>query len=144
MSRLELVPERTSGTCGSTGPVVGAVDGLAPASAVLALGDGQRPYSAPMTSKFRTVAMIEAFTYLVLLACVVVKRGLDGPDLVSVMGPIHGIAFLAYFVLTLAVRDEQGWTVGQTILVLVASALPFGAFVVNSRMVHDPVPTTAG
>jgi integral membrane protein len=95
-----------------------------------------------MTSKFRTVALIEAVTYLILLAFVVVKRGFDGPDaLVSVMGPIHGIAFLAYLFLTLLVREEQGWSVGQTIIVLVASALPFGAFVVNRRMVHDPAPT---
>jgi integral membrane protein len=96
-----------------------------------------------MTSKFRLVAMIEAVTYLILLALVVVKRGFDGPDLVRVMGPIHGIAFLVYFFLTLAVREEQRWSVGQTILVLVASALPFGALVVNSRMVHDPAPAAA-
>ncbi len=105
----------------------------------MAPGPGQRPYSAPMTPKFRTVAMIEAVTYLVLLALVVVKRGFHGPDLVQVMGPIHGIAFLAYLLLTLLVREEQGWSGGQTLLVIVASALPFGAFVVNSRMVHDPV-----
>lgn len=93
-----------------------------------------------MTSKFRTVAMIEAVTYLVLLALVVVKRGFDGPDLVPVMGPIHGIAFLVYLVLTLNVREEQGWSGWQTVLVIVAAALPFGAFVVNSRMVSDPAP----
>ena len=96
-----------------------------------------------MTSKFRTVALIEAVTYLILLALVVVKRGFDGPDLVRVMGPIHGIAFLAYFFLTLLVREEQRWTGGQTILVLVLSALPFGAIYVNSKMVHEPAPTTA-
>src|SRR3954462_1002200 len=100
----------------------------------------ERPYSAPMTSKFRTVAMIEAVSFLLLLACSVVKRGLDGPDLVPVMGPIHGILFLAYVVLTLAVREEQGWTVGPTLLVLIASAPPFGALVVTRRMVHDPAP----
>lgn len=94
-----------------------------------------------MTSKFRLVALVEAVTYLALLAAVVVKRGLDGPDLVSVLGPVHGIAFLAYFLLTLLVREEQRWTLGQTILVLVASALPFGAIVVNSRMVHEPATT---
>ncbi len=93
-----------------------------------------------MTSKFRTVALIEAVSFLLLLACSVVKRGLDGPDLVPVMGPIHGILFLAYVGLTLAVREEQGWSLGQTLLVLIASALPFGAFVVNSRMVHEPAP----
>ena len=93
-----------------------------------------------MTSKFRTVALIEAVSFLLLLACSVVKRGLDGPDLVPVMGPIHGILFLAYVGLTLAVREEQGWSVGQTLLVLIASAVPFGAFVVNSRMVREPAP----
>ena len=91
-----------------------------------------------MVTKFRLVAIIEAVTYLLLLAAVVVKRVLDGPDFVSVLGPIHGIAFLVYFVLVLMVRDEQGWTVGQTLVVLIASAVPFGGFVVNQRMVRDP------
>ncbi len=106
--------------------------------------DAQRPYSPPMTSKFRLVALAEAVSYLALLAAVVLKRVLDGPDLVGVLGPIHGILFLVYVLLTLLVRDEQGWTAVQTIVVLVASAIPFGAFVVNSRMVHDPAPTASG
>ena len=93
-----------------------------------------------MTSKFRTVATIEAITYLVLLALVVVKDGFGGPDLVKVMGPIHGIAFLVYLVLTLNVREEQGWSGWQTVVVIVAAAVPFGAFVVNSRMVSEPAP----
>ncbi len=93
-----------------------------------------------MTPKFRMVALAEALTYLALLTAVVVKRGFDGPDAVSVLGPIHGIIFLGYFVLTLLVREEQGWTGWQTVAVLVASALPFGGFVVNSRMVDDPSP----
>ena len=94
-----------------------------------------------MTSKFRMVALIEAVSYLALLVATIVKRGFDGPDAVSVLGPIHGILFLVYVVLTLLVREEQGWTGWQTVIVLVASALPFGAFVVNSRMVRDPAPT---
>jgi len=93
-----------------------------------------------MTPKFRMVALAEAVSYLALLTAAIVKRGFDGPDLVSVLGPIHGILFLAYFVLTLLVREEQGWSAWQTIVVLVASALPFGAFVVNSRMVREPAP----
>lgn len=92
------------------------------------------------TAKFRVVALVEAVTYLILLGLSISKT-LDGPNLVPVMGPIHGIAFLAYFVLALLVRPEQGWSGWQTVLVIVASALPFGAFVVNSRMVSDPAPT---
>ena len=96
-----------------------------------------------MTSKFRTVALLEAISYLALLVATFVKRVIEGPDLVPVLGPIHGILFLAYLLLTLLVREEQGWTVGQTLIVLIASAIPFGAFVVNSRMVHDPSPSAA-
>lgn len=96
-----------------------------------------------MTSKFRLIALVEAVSYLVLLSAVFVKRVLAGPDAVSVLGPIHGIAFLIYFVLVLMVREEQGWTAWQTIVVLIASALPFGGFVVNQRMVRDPSPTGA-
>jgi len=93
------------------------------------------------TAKFRLAALVEAVTYLVLLGLVVVKRGFHGPDLVRVMGPVHGIAFLVYLVLTLTVRDEQGWSAWQTLMVIVAAALPFGGFVVNNRMVSDPAPT---
>lgn len=96
-----------------------------------------------MTPKFRIVALLEAVSYLALLSASVVHRGFDGPDLVGVLGPIHGILFLAYLLLALLVREQQGWTAWQTILVIVASALPFGAFVVNSRMVRDPAPSAA-
>ena len=82
-------------------------------------------------------------SYLALLVATLVKRGFDGPDYVSVLGPIHGMLFLGYLVLTLMVREEQEWTGWQTILVLVASAVPFGAIVVNSRMVRDPEPAAA-
>ncbi len=106
----------------------------------MAPGSSQRPYSAPMTSKFRMVALAEAVSYLALLVATFVKRVVEGPDLVPVLGPIHGILFLAYVLLALLVREEQRWTPWQTIVVIVASALPFGAFVVNSRMVRDPAP----
>jgi integral membrane protein len=94
------------------------------------------------TAKFRVVALIEAVTFLILIALTVLKYT-SGPNLVPVMGPVHGIAFLVYFVLALLVREEQGWSGWQTVLVIVASAIPFGAFVVNSRMVSDPNPDPA-
>ena len=96
-----------------------------------------------MTPKFRVVALAEAVSYLALLAATFVHRVMDGPDLVSVLGPIHGMLFLAYALLALLVREEQGWSGWQTVIVIVASAIPFGAIVVNNRMVRDPAPTGA-
>jgi integral membrane protein len=97
-----------------------------------------------MTSKFRIVALIEAISFLALLVATIVHRVFDGSDAgVNVLGPVHGMLFLAYVLLALLVREEQGWSVGQTLIVIVASAIPFGAFVVNAKMVRDPASTTA-
>ncbi|HWI05427.1 MAG TPA: DUF3817 domain-containing protein [Acidimicrobiales bacterium] len=96
-----------------------------------------------MTSKFRIVALLEAVSYLGLLAATIFHRVLDGSDAgISVLGPIHGILFLAYVLLALLIREEQAWSVGQLILVLVLSAVPFGALYVHNKMVHDPAPAT--
>jgi integral membrane protein len=90
-----------------------------------------------LIDRFRIVAYAEAATFLILLVCVVVKRVFHGPDLVQVMGPIHGVLFLVYFVMVLQVRAGQGWALGKTILVIVASALPLGGFFVGSHLVEE-------
>ncbi len=90
-----------------------------------------------MVRKFRLVAILEAVSYLALLSAVVLYRVLDGPDFIGFLGPIHGIAFLVYLVLVLQIREGQGWSLWQILLVIVASALPFGGFVVERRLVDD-------
>jgi len=95
-----------------------------------------------MIARFRLVAYAEAATFLILLVCVVVKRVFHGPDLVRVMGPVHGVLFLVYFVMVLQVRPSQAWTLAKTILVIVASALPFGGFFVGSHLVEEGAPAT--
>jgi len=82
-------------------------------------------------STFRTVAYVEAASFLALLVASFVKRVLEGPDLVPVLGPIHGVIFLVYVILVLKVRASQGWGLGRTIWVIIASALPFGGFFVG-------------
>jgi len=90
-----------------------------------------------MVRKFRLVAILEAVSYLALLAAVVLYRVLDGPDLIGFLGPVHGILFLVYVALVLAIRGSQGWNLWQTLLVIIASAIPFGGFVVERRLVED-------
>ena len=89
-----------------------------------------------MTGAFRLVAYFEAVTYLALLTATVVHRVFDGPDAVSFLGPIHGIAFLVYLVLVLWLREPQGWDLWRTILIILASAVPFGGFW-SGRHVED-------
>jgi integral membrane protein len=90
-----------------------------------------------LTGAFRAVAYVEAATYLVLLGAVVLKRVLDGPDLVSALGPIHGVAFLVYLYLVLRIREGQRWGLGSTIIVILASAVPLGGFWAGRHLVDD-------
>jgi integral membrane protein len=47
---------------------------------------------------------------------------------VQVLGPIHGLLFLAFVALVLVVRAERGWSNRITLLLLVAAVLPFGGY----------------
>ena len=90
-----------------------------------------------MIARFRVVAYVEAALYLLLLLDVFVYRVLDGPDFIGVLGPVHGILFLVYLVMVLQVRPSQRWNLGQTLLVIIASAIPFGGFFVGHHLVDD-------
>jgi integral membrane protein len=85
----------------------------------------------------RWVALAEALSYVVLLVAVVAKHGFGQPGGVSVMGPVHGMLFLAYTGLILLARDELGWSARETLLAMLASAVPFGGVAVERRMIPD-------
>ncbi len=94
-------------------------------------------------SWLRVAALIEATTLLLLLVASVAKRALDYPEGVSVLGPIHGVAFLAYVGLLLSERDERGMTWAQTGIALVASVVPFGGFIVERKLLRPTTATTS-
>lgn len=80
---------------------------------------------------FRYVALAEATSFLILLVFTVIKHTQDAEGGVQVMGPIHGVLFLAYVVIALSIRAQAGWTWRQTLGVLIGAVLPFGGFVVD-------------
>jgi len=80
---------------------------------------------------FRYVALAEATSFLILLVASVIKHTQDAEAGVQVMGPIHGVLFLAYVVIALAVRAPAGWSPRATLGVLIGAVLPFGGFVVD-------------
>lgn len=67
---------------------------------------------------------------LLLLVAVPLKRLAEWPTGVSIMGPIHGAAFLLYAALVLR---HTGGLLGMrdTAVLLVAALVPFGAFFVS-------------
>jgi integral membrane protein len=86
----------------------------------------------------KLIAFIEAISYLVLLVAVVFKHVYGQPAGVEIVGPLHGLVFLAYFMGVLFVREDQGWGLLRVIVVLLAALIPFGAFWVERRLVTLP------
>jgi integral membrane protein len=87
---------------------------------------------------FRGVAVVEAISYLVLLAASVAKHVFGNGSLVDVLGPLHGTIFLVYLALALNVRERLRWPWSTMGVVTVAAAIPFGAIVVERRLLpHD-------
>ena len=90
--------------------------------------------SSPAVRWFRAVALVEAVSYLVLLAAVVAKYGFDQPVGVHIMGPVHGVIFLVYAFLAFTVRDELRWSAQHTAAVLAAAVIPLGGYLVERSL----------
>lgn len=89
---------------------------------------------------FRIIAFVEAISYLVLIAAAIAKRGFDLAGFVPIVGPVHGVIFLAYFGFAIALRTELGWNVRTTIVVVFAAIVPLGGFYVEQKIL-PPAPT---
>jgi integral membrane protein len=91
---------------------------------------------------FRVVSLAEATSFLVLLLVAMpLKYGADLPAAVQIMGPIHGVLFLAYVGLVFVTRGRLGWNLGRTFLALVASVLPVAPYFVEHNWIKEPVPS---
>ncbi len=82
----------------------------------------------------RRVALIEGLSFVVLLTCSVLKRTTDF-DAVPVMGPVHGMLFLALVGLALHQRRALGWSWPFTAVMLTAGS-PGAHFAVRASHVR--------
>ena len=82
----------------------------------------------------RWLAVIEATTFLALLVATYFKHSGDGERGVSILGPIHGVLFLAYLYVAVNVSSELKWTPRTQLLLLLGGVVPFGGYVVERRL----------
>ena len=74
---------------------------------------------------FRALAITEAITWLCLLAGMFVKYVVGTTEVgVQVAGPIHGVAFISYCLVTVVVGIDQQWSRGRLLLGLASSVPP--------------------
>jgi integral membrane protein len=91
----------------------------------------------------RLVAVAEATTFLALLVAVYFRYQEHQAGGVHVLGPIHGVLFLAYLFLAYNVREDRGWPAKTFAWVLLGAVLPFGGYVVDRWLARRPLASTA-
>jgi integral membrane protein len=84
------------------------------------------------------MAYVVGVVLLVLVLVAVPLRYLAGrPQMVHVVGPIHGWLYIVYIVTALDLARRRGWPLGRTLLVVLAGTVPFMTFVMEHRVMRD-------
>lgn len=84
----------------------------------------------------RRIALIEGVSFLVLLGIAMPLKYLAGmPMAVRVAGWAHGVLFVAFcWMLLQTLLRVSNWTFPRSVVVFIASLLPFGPFLLDARM----------
>ena len=85
--------------------------------------------------RLRVISILEGVSYLALLGIAMPLKYLaDRPEAVRVVGMIHGILALLFFIAVLQVWSARRWPVRRVLSAFVASVIPFGAFVLEASL----------
>jgi integral membrane protein len=89
--------------------------------------------------RLRVIGFWEGVSFLVLLGIAMPLKYFAGyPEAVRVVGMAHGILFMLYVWAAIQAALEHDWTWKRTALVLVASLLPAGPFIVDAKLLREP------
>lgn len=81
-----------------------------------------------MLTYFRVASLLEGISYLVILC---VTFGIISREFVFMLGMVHGVLFLVYFVLSLMTSHKQGWSIITWLLIFFAAIIPFAFLAVD-------------
>lgn len=95
-----------------------------------------------MLKAFRIMSMVEGLSLIALFFIAMpAKYGFDY-DMVKVVGPIHGVLWLAYLPLLEYVSRKKDWPKKFWNYALITSTLPFGCFFLEKRFRDNTVPSS--
>lgn len=85
----------------------------------------------------RFMALLEGSSLLLLLLVAVPLKRLVGiPEAVPIIGPIHGLLFIAFNALLIAAMLKKQVTIQQYVLGFIASLIPVGTFVYKVKVLN--------
>jgi integral membrane protein len=84
---------------------------------------------------FRMIALAEGVSFLTLLfVAMPMKYFMGMPEVVRVVGSIHGGLFVLYVGLLAVIHFRQQWSFMFSLYAFVASVIPFGTFVLDKQL----------
>lgn len=88
-------------------------------------------------TRYRVMAYIVGVLLLVLVLVGMPLQYLAGQDaVVATVGPLHGFLYIVYLVLAADLARRSRWSLGRTLLVLLAGTVPFLTFVMERKAVR--------
>ena len=88
--------------------------------------------------RLRVIGWWEGGSFLVLLGIAMPLKYFAGwPAAVRVVGMAHGILFMLYILAAIQAALEYHWPWKRTALVMAASILPAGPFVVDAKLLRN-------
>jgi integral membrane protein len=89
---------------------------------------------SPTIRRFRTIALAEGVSFLVLLGIAMpLKYAAGMPLAVRWVGLTHGLLFIAYAASAVLLFSRERWPLSRAPGVLLAALLPFGTFVLERK-----------
>ncbi|MBK9476716.1 MAG: DUF3817 domain-containing protein [Tetrasphaera sp.] len=95
--------------------------------------------TASALSFFKISAIIAGLAMFVLIAEMVLKYGFDNPVL-TWWSPVHGVIFMGLVAATFNLGFKVGWELPKMIGIVLASCIPFVAFIIERRTAAEVEP----
>ena len=98
-------------------------------------GEEGRTVTMSQIRIFRMIALAEGISFLTLLCIAMPMKYFMGmPEVVRVVGSIHGGLFVLYVGLLAVIHFRHRWSVMFSLYAFVASIIPFGTFVLDKQL----------
>lgn len=93
-----------------------------------------------MTKIFKITAILEGFSFLILLSNMLFIKPNDlvlYKTLLFPIGMTHGVLFIAYLYLAFMIKEKQNWSTKDLLIVILGSLIPFGAFFIEKKYLKN-------
>ena len=85
--------------------------------------------------RFRIIGILEGISFILLMGVGMPLKYYGGYEHATQdLGMAHGLLFIAYVISVFPARKELKWSNSTTLLVLLASVIPFGTFIAEYKL----------